>query len=213
MKKRTYGYALCALTLAIALLASGCSSGDSSGGDQAASGTGLRVALVAVYVPDEATAALEAELAAVPALAAEGGAMPTVAGVSSGDSEADPMGTMAGMAKIGGMFAAGEIELMICDAENVRRYGDGGESYVALSELFTEEELAGFHAVAFSLYKLDDEGNEVGEESAPCGLDFSGNEALKALTGMKDPHAVVISGAKNQDLAKAALAHLAGLGE
>ena len=137
MKKRIVTLMLAAMLLLLA----GC-----SGGGEESSSTALNVVVAATYVDDSMVEGLKTELATLtdyPDI--------TISTVAMGDSEADPMGTMAGMAKLSGMMAAGEVDVLITDADNARRYGDNGESYIALSELFTEEELAA-HGVNIVIY-------------------------------------------------------------
>lgn len=123
--------------------------------------------------------------------------------VSSGDPDSDPMGTMAGMAKVGGMFASGEIEVLICDKENAQRYGAGDpELFAALDTLFTQDEINALKGEAVSIERTDDEGNPTGETSAPCGVNLSGNEALVNALGLQDVNIFIVSNAKNMDLAK-----------
>lgn len=156
-----------------------------SGGGEESSSTALNVVVAATYVDDSMVEGLKTELATLtdyPDI--------TISTVAMGDSEADPMGTMAGMAKLSGMMAAGEVDVLITDADNARRYGDNGESYIALSELFTEEELAALSAEATGVPVLDDEGQETGETSAACGFILSENAS--ALTGLVDMRIFVV---------------------
>lgn len=123
--------------------------------------------------------------------------------VSSGDPDSDPMGTMAGMSKIGAMFASGEIEVLICDKENAQRYGSGDpELFAALDTLFTKEEIDALKGEPVSIELTDDEGAPTGEQSAPCGVNLSGNATLVSTLGLQDVNVFVVSNAKNMDLAK-----------
>lgn len=119
MKKRVVALMLASLLLLLA----GC-----SGGGEESSSTALNVVVAATYVDDSMLEGLKTELSTLtdyPDI--------TVSAVATGDSQADPMGTMAGMAKLSGMMAAGEVDVFITDADNARRYGDNGEAYIALA--------------------------------------------------------------------------------
>jgi ABC-type glycerol-3-phosphate transport system substrate-binding protein len=132
--------------------------------------------------------------------------------VSSGDPDGDPMGTMAGMAKIGAMFTSGEIEVLICDTENAQRYGAGDpEIFVPLATLLTQEEIDALKGEPVSIGLTDEEGTLTGEKSAPCGVGLSGNEAVVNALGLQDVNVFVVSSAKDMDLAKQVFLALDGL--
>lgn len=195
MKKRIVTLMLAAMLLLLA----GC-----SGGGEESSSTALNVVVAATYVDDSMVEGLKTELATLtdyPDI--------TISTVAMGDSEADPMGTVAGMAKLSGMMAAGEVDVLITDADNARRYGDNGEAYIALSELFTEEELAALSAEATGVPVLDDEGQETGETSAACGFILSENAS--ALTGLVDMRIFVFANCEKTDAAKAVVNLLASM--
>ena len=195
MKKRIVTLMLAAMLLLLA----GC-----SGGGEESSSTALNVVVAATYVDDSMVEGLKTELATLtdyPDI--------TISTVAMGDSEADPMGTVAGMAKLSGMMAAGEVDVLITDADNARRYGDNGEAYIALSELFTEEELAAMSAEATGVPVLDDEGQEIGETSAACGFVLSENAS--ALTGLVDMRIFVFANCEKTDAAKAVVNLLASM--
>lgn len=194
---------LVALLLAVLVAATGCSAGSDT------SSASLQVAVAATYVSEEATTALEADLkAAFPALNTEEASM-VISGISTGDSEKDPETTMAGMARMMGMMASGEIELLICDSDNARRYGDGGEAYVPISDLFTDDELAALGLTAVSVPLLDEEGNPTGEMSGACGIDLSSCTALTQSIYKTDIAAYVLVNTTNVENAKAVIKHLA----
>lgn len=183
---------LCVLTL------TGCSSGSQS----AETSASLYVTLINTYVPDNAADGLsQTLLAALPqTFAGETGL--TVNSISSGDTENDPMGAMAGMTQIAGMMASGEMELMLCDATNARRHGDNASIYIPLSELFTEQEQEELGIVPITLALMDDEGNPTGEQSAPCGVDLSGCTQLVQLMGTKDVGAYLLIDSPHAEQAK-----------
>lgn len=179
--------ALCACLL---LTMAGCSSGS----EETADNVSLHVVAAAPYVLDEGAQALAAELEkALPQLHNETQQL-SVRGVSSGDTETDPMAGMAGMALMGGLMASGEAELMILDADNARRYGDNGESFVPFDQLFAPMEAEELGITSLSVPVLDDMGEPTGEMSAPCGVDLSGCTRLLQMLGMREAGAYVIDG-------------------
>ena len=175
---------------------------DGSGTPPAATGapevsSQLHVTTVARYVDDGKVEALGK------LLSEKVGGNLIFASVSSGDPDSDPMGTMAGMSRIGAMFASGEIEVLLCDKENAQRYGSGDpELFVALDTLLTQEEIGALKGEPVSIELSDDEGAPTGEKSAPCGVNLSGNAALVNALGLQDVNVFVVSNAKNMDLAK-----------
>ncbi len=196
---------LCVFLTAAVFALTGCTSGND------ASSASLHVTLAATYVPEDAVTALETELVtAFPALNTEESKM-VISGISMGDSEKDPEGTMAGMAKLMGMMASGEIQLLICDPDNARRYAENGESYIPISELFSEEELAASDLKTVSVPLLDEENNYTGEYSQPCGIDLSGSSLLYSNLYSKDMAAYVMINTTNVDNAKDVILHLASL--
>lgn len=186
MKKRILAMAavlvLCAVTL------TGCSSEEKKADDSAA----LHVTMIHTYVSAEAEETLESELLA---------ALPQVFGsevglevnsVSSGDTEKDPMGAMAGMTKIAGMMSSGEMELWLCDSQNASRHGENGTLFVPLDELFTAQEQAELGITPVTVPLFNDDGEQTGEQSAPCGIDLSGCEKLTQLMYTNDVAAYVL---------------------
>lgn len=198
MKKRLI---LVVLMLAAALLLTGCAKEEKPA-------VSLYVNVIDTYVFDESREELQRELTgALPALNTADAALSVVA-VSSGDTEKDPMGAMAGMTQIAGLMATGEMELILCDGENARRHGDNGGSYISLDELFTKEEQAALGIVPLSIPMSNDEGELTGEMSVPCGIDLSGCTRLTEMLHNTDVGAYVLVNSKNVDNAKAVIRHL-----
>ncbi len=190
--------------LAMALLVSGCSS--KSGKSSAVS---LNVALAAISVSDVKVQNLAADLKAGLPQYNDGTKSMRVTGVSTGDPKTDAEVFMAGSTRIASMFASHEIELWICDAGSATRYAEGGKSYVALSTLFTNEEIGAFKGTPIKIAVTDAEGKETGAYSEPCGIDLSQNATVTALTGISDPRMFIIAGSSNMDAAKAAFRYIA----
>lgn len=198
MKKRLI---LVAIMLLAALLLTGCAKEDKP----AAS---LYVNVIDTYVFDESRAELEKELtAALPALNTAEAPLSVVA-ISSGDTEKDPMGAMAGMTQIAGLMATGEMELILCDGENARRHGSNGGSYIPLDELFTKEERAELGITGLCIPLSNDDGELTGEVSIPCGIDLSGCTRLTEMLKSTDVGAYVLVNSKHADNAKLVIRHL-----
>ena len=142
------------LILALALLMTGCSSG---GGETAKSS--VKIAVTIPFAVEGAENELKAMLEkGLPELNTEAEKM-LVQVLSTGDTKADPMSAMAGMTKITTMFLGKEIEIMICDADNAQRHGEGGSAYMPLDKLFTAEEQAELGITALTVAAVDTEGN------------------------------------------------------
>lgn len=192
------------LLLGIAICLIGCSSKKKE-----SNVVSLHVALATTYIGDEMIESFASYLKAGLPEYNDGEKSISVMGITTGDSEADPLSVMAGTTRIGAMMASGEIELWICDAKNAIRYAEGGTSYVALNTLFTEEELDSFNGTLIRIPIIDQEGNKTGEFSEICGLDLSQNTAVAELTGIIDSQMFIMAGSANMDAAKAAFRYLA----
>lgn len=200
MKKRILS--LIALTLALILLLTGCSSGS----DKSVS---AGIVIAAKYVDDENfTVFGDGLIAAFPQMNNDETSM-SIQSVPTGDAASDPMGTMAGMTKITAMMTAGEIDVLICDPENARRYSDNGETYIPLSDLFTEEEMAQLNITGVALPVVDAEtGEETGETTAELGVSLSDNAKICELFPIESPAAYVIAGTRHKDNAREILRYL-----
>jgi hypothetical protein len=192
------------LFLVIAVAVIGCSSKK-----EKSEAISLHVALASAYISDEMAESFASHLKAGLPEYNDGEKSISVMGISTGSSEADPMSVMAGTTRVGAMMASGEVELWICDAENALRYADGGENYVALNTLFTDEELDSFVGTLIRIPITDDEGNKSGELSEICGLDLSKNTTVAELTGIAEPQMFIMAGSANMDAAKAVFEYLA----
>lgn len=178
---------LTALVLSVVLMMTGCSSG---GGSTAASSVKITVAVPYVLegAGDEFKAQLEQGL---PELNTEEKKL-SVQWFNTGDTKSDPMSAMAGMTKITTMLMGNEIEIMICDADNAQRHGEGGSTYMPLSQLFTAEEQAELGIVPLTVSKVDADGNVTGEQSEPIGISLENCDGVKNIFKMKDMGLYVI---------------------
>ena len=193
------------LAVAMLLLAlTGCSSPEQSGSSSAT----LNLAVVAPTVLSDAEPVFETAVReAFPDLNTDGAKM-NIQYVSMGDPNVDPMFAMGGMTRVMGMLTAGEIELLICDPDNARRYAEGGKAYTPLDVLFSAEEQAELGIVPASVELVDQEGNLTGEMSAPCGVDLSGCEFLRSTFKLSNLGAYVIVDSPNTENARAVIRYL-----
>ena len=179
---------LISLLLAAVLLLTGCS----SGGDPAANAS-VKIAVTVPFVvegaADEFRTMLEKGL---PELNTEEKQM-LVQTVNTGDPKSDPMSAMAGMTKITTMFLGKEIEIMICDADNAQRHGEGGKAYMPVDKLFTAGEQAELGIEALTVSKVDGDGNPTGEQSDPIGISLADCEGMKNIFKMSDLGLYVIA--------------------
>ena len=196
--KRILALAMAAL---LALTLTGCSSGGGSGKKEAASAT-LNVVVAAPYVDDGMLTGLKEELAKV-----DGGSEIVVTGVTMSDSEKDPMGFMAGMARLSGSIAAKEVDILITDADNARRMGDNGEGYLPINDTFTAGEIEKFTSGLACVSIVGEDGEITDEVSAPCGVRLSENAS--ALASLKNMQMFILANTQNTDAAKKVFTHLA----
>lgn len=178
---------LTALVLAVILMLTGCSSGDTS-----AANASVKIIVAVPYVLEGAGDEFKAQLEqGLPELNTEEKKL-SVQWFNTGDTKADPMSAMAGMTKITTMLIGKEIEIMICDADNAQRHGEGGSTYMPLDTLFTAEEQAELGIVPLTVSKVDADGNATGEQSEPIGISLEGCEGVKNIFKMKDMGLYVI---------------------
>ena len=196
--KRILALAMAAL---LALTLTGCSSGGGSGKKEAASAT-LNVVVAAPYVDDGMLTGLKEELEKV-----DEGSEIVVTGVTMSDSEKDPMGFMAGMARLSGSIAAKEVDILITDADNARRMGDNGEGYLPINDTFTAGEIEKFTSGLACVSIVGEDGEITDEVSAPCGVRLSENAS--ALAGLKNMQMFILANTQNTDAAKKVFTHLA----
>ena len=172
---------LTAMILAVILMMTGCSSGDS--GKAAAS---VKIAVAVPYVLEGAGDEFRAQLEqGLPELNTEEKKL-SIQAFNTGDSKNDPMSAMAGMTKITTMIMGKEIEIMICDGENAQRHGEGGSTYMPLDTLFTAEEQAELGIVPLTVSRVDADGNVTGEQSEAIGISLENCEGVKSIFKMKD---------------------------
>lgn len=208
MKKRMLALIL-ALTM---LMLTGCSDSEKNETNEENMASTLCIVAMPGYYFDEDDESLEKVLnAALPELSTDTEKI-TVEYIVASDSESDPYGTMAAMTQISVRMASHEIDLLLCDEDWARRFGDGGETYVPLAELFTEEEQAELGMTPASVALVDDEGNVTDTLSAPCGVDLSASDELRHMLVTEDGiGAYVIAGTENVEKARSVIRYLVGL--
>lgn len=166
--------------------------------------TGVSVVVASAYVPDETLSSLQQTLDAGFSEEQSGFGC-SVQGISSGDSESDPMMAMSGMMKLTSMIAAKEVDVLITNEEEGQRQANG-ESFLPLSDLFAEEELAGYELVSFEV--TDEDGAEGDLNNVPCGIQLTDS----SLSVLGDQVAVyVICNTECLDDAKEVVLQLAEL--
>jgi hypothetical protein len=79
-----------------------------------------------------------------------------------------------------------EIEIMICDADNAQRHGDGGKGFMPLDQIFTEQEQAELGIDALTVFQVDADGSATGEKSEPIGVSLAGCEGVNNIFKMSD---------------------------
>ena len=172
---------LLSLVMVVVLMMTGCSSGSDT-----AANYSVKIAVTVPYVLEGATDEFKAMLEqGLPELNTEEKTM-LVQSVNTGDTVSDPMSAMAGMTKVTTMFLSKEIEIMICDADNAQRHGEGGGAYMALDKLFTAEEQAELGIEALTVSKVDEDGNATGEQSEAIGISLANCEGVKNIFKMSD---------------------------
>lgn len=205
--KRTIKKSLAA-ALAIVMCAgllAGCSSG---GGEDttAQPDAALNIVVAANYVSDDA---LKEFAEAFAEKYAPEGVTVNWSAISMGDPDADPTSVMGGMTRITGMIMEKEIDVLIADPDVARRHGDNGGSYVALSDAFTADQLAGFVREALTLPELDELGEATGGRTVECGVDVTDLDGIEKVTTADSLGAYIMINAANPEQAKAFIEYVA----
>lgn len=162
-KKRNLALVLAALTVSGVL--AGC------GGEPESGAGGIDVAVITKYTLEEENplpAALEENLPDLPC---------AVTTIATGDAESDPNAAMAGMMRLTALIAAKDVDVVVANMEEAERQAKA-ESFTPLSELFTDEELAGFEIIAFDT--ISDDGTAGSLHDIPCGI-LLHNEAIASM--------------------------------
>lgn len=123
-------------------------------------------------------------------------------------NEVDPNGAAAEISgsanamKVTAMIASGELDVMLCDVETASRFARGG-SFFTLEEIFTEEELSAIpQEKRISYTELDSDNKPTTKMLPECGIDISGNAAVKEFINSEQIGVFVVANVKNKETAK-----------
>ena len=190
MKKT--GYWALACLLAVITVFSGCAS---NGGKEAAEGT-VRVLFASAVVDSSAAEEYASKLAersdAIQAVECNT--------ISLGN-QSDPTMYMAGTMKIAAMVAGKEIDVIFFDRDDAAADARA-ETFYAMDELFSADELAQMQDRLICYHQVDTEGNELQEETADCGLDLSEDTELTKILNSNQIGVYVVGNAQNLEAVK-----------
>ena len=126
------------------------------------------------------------------------------ASITMGSSEKDPTGYMAATVQLTGLIASQEIDVIFFDIESAAADARN-DTFYALSDLFTEEELAKMDGKTIDYAQVDEEGNEISERTAAVGLNVSTEEDLTEFMNSDEIGIYIVGNAPHVDQAKALL--------
>lgn len=87
--------------------------------------------------------------------------------IATGHFENDPSAAMGGLVKLTSLIAAKEVDVLVSSMAEAERQAVA-DTFMPLSEIFTDEELAGFETVSFTV--VDDHGTKGALHGVPCGI-------------------------------------------
>ena len=118
--------------------------------------------------------------------------------ITMGSSEKDPAGYMAATVQLTGFIASQEIDVIFFDIESAAADARN-DTFYALSDLFTEEELAKMDG------KTIEEGHETSERTDAVGYNVSAEEELAEFMNSDEVGIYIVGNAPHVDQAKALL--------
>lgn len=121
--------------------------------------------------------------------------------ISLGSSQTDPAGYMAASMQLTGLVAAGDLDAIFFDIEGAAASARN-DTFYALSDLFTEEELAKMEGKTIDYAQVDEEGNETQERTAEVGLDVSNEEELTQILRSERVGLYIVGNAPHLEQAK-----------
>lgn len=121
--------------------------------------------------------------------------------ISLGSSQTDPAGYMAASMQLTGLVAAGDLDAIFFDIEGAAASARN-DTFYALSDLFTEEELAKMEGKTIDYAQVDEEGNETQERTAEVGLDVSNEEELTQILRSEQVGLYIVGNAPHLEQAK-----------
>lgn len=173
MKKRhiSTSLALVLLLLLCPLLLTGCGSEEASA---------IQVVVGNTYVDEDHLATVFQQiLAEDPSWQRED--LPVeLSAFSFGAQEIDAGMFGANVMKVSAMIASGEMDILICDAENAARYARS-ETFVPVDQIIPEDELDGYQERLLSFELLDEDGTPTGSYTPACGISLNGDPRLDAF--------------------------------
>lgn len=191
MKKT--GYWAMACLLAVITVFSGCAS---NGGKEAAEGT-VRVLFASAVVDSSAAEEYASKLAE-----RSDKIQAVECSTISLGNQSDPTMYMAGTMKVAAMVAGKEVDVIFFDRDAA--VADArAETFYALDELFSADELAQMQDRLIRYHQVDTEGNELQEETADCGLDLSDDAELTKILNSSQVGVYVVGNAQNLEAVKA----------
>lgn len=170
----------------------------------------INIYMCAEYLSEDAANELIDQLTGSLDMFSDGGVTVNLTCVATGSGE-DPTMQMAGMMKLTAAIAAQEVDIVIADEANAARNARS-DTFYALSDLLTEDEITALGANALSYSLLDDAGEPTGENTPACGVDLSSDARFDAVFGDVPVGAFVAANSPNLENSKELLRELiAGL--
>ena len=168
----------------------------------------LNVYMCAEYLNEDAANELIDQLTSSLDMFSDGGVTVNLTCVATGSGE-DPTMQMAGMMKLTAAIAAQEVDVVIADEANAARNARS-DTFYALSDLLTEDEISALGTNALSYSLLDDQGEPTGESTPACGVDLSSDTRFDAVFGDVPVGVFVAANSPNLENSKALLRGLIG---
>lgn len=124
--------------------------------------------------------------------------------ITMGSSEKDPAGYMAATVQLTGFIASQEIDVIFFDIESAAADARN-DTFYALSDLFTEEELTKMDGKTIDYAQVDEEGHETSERTDAVGYNVSAEEELAEFMNSDEVGIYIVGNAPHVDQAKALL--------
>ena len=145
----------------------------------------------------------------IPELTIEGRA-PLFTPMVMGDAlqQIDPMMAMGTTMRLTGLMATGEVDMIIGNMENASNMAQG-ESFIPLTEIFSESELRNLddRLISFDITSVNESNARVptGERTPALGISITGNDHIRAIFGSQEIGVFIITNTKNLELAKSVM--------
>lgn len=126
----------------------------------------------------------------------------TATAISSGDDGGDALTSTTNKVVITAQITGAELDVILADYDNGAAFANIG-SFLALEDVFTEEELSEIDESLFVTYEeTDDEGNGTGENLAICGIDVSSVSEFSEFMSGEQIIVHVVANTENLDEVK-----------